>query len=103
MLFTGCSDSRTEKTVQTKTQESVKIEKKVKAEASPIKETSTKVEYTIQEIYNAMCIECHNTDGTGNTEKLTPSMATLTQEEMIGALKDVEADKGHIINGTQSS
>jgi len=97
MLFTGCSDSQTQKTVEVKTQESVKIEQKVKAEPTPAKEIVVKKDYTIKEIYNAMCIECHSADGTGNTEKLTPSMATLSEKEMFDALKDIEADQGHVI------
>ena len=97
MLFAGCSDSQTQKTAEVKTQEPVKIEKKVKAEPTPVKEIIVKKDYTIEEIYNTMCIECHSADGTGNTEKLTPSMATLTEQEMIVALKDIEADQGHII------
>ena len=97
ILFAGCSDSQTQKTAEVKTQESVKIEQKVKAEPTPVKEVVVKKDYTIEEIYNTMCIECHSADGTGNTEKLTPSMATLTEQEMIVALKDIEADQGHII------
>ena len=97
MLFVGCSDSQTQKTVQTKTQESVKIEQKVKAKLVPLKNTIIKKDYTLKEIYNSMCIECHSNDGTGNTEKLTPSMVNFTEKEIFDALKDIEADKGHII------
>ena len=44
-----------------------------------------------------MCVECHSPDGSGNVEKLTPSMADLTQQEMLDALIEVENDDGHII------
>ena len=97
MLFTGCSDGQTQKTAKTKTQEPVKIEKKIKAEQVPAKEIIVKKDYTTEEIYNSMCIECHSDDGSGNTEKLTPSMTTLTQKEIEDALLDVEKDQGHII------
>ncbi len=53
--------------------------------------------YTMDEIYNNMCIECHASDGSGNTEKLTPAMKSQTQAEMEQELKEVEADDGHII------
>jgi len=53
--------------------------------------------YTMEEIYNSMCIECHSADGSGNTEKLTPTMIGQNQAEILQALKDIEADKGHII------
>ena len=97
ILFAGCSDSQTQKTAEVTTSEPVKIEQKVEAEVAPQAEVVVKKDYTIQEIYNSMCIECHSADGTGNTEKLTPSMATLSEQEMVVALKDVEADQGHII------
>ena len=97
ILFSGCSESKMEQTVDIKTKEPLKIEQKVEAKITPPKEIIVKKDYTIQEIYNSMCIECHSADGTGNTEKLTPSMAELTEVEMFDALKDVEADKGHII------
>ena len=92
ILFAGCSDSQT--------QEPAKIGKAlmiIKVEEVATQQVIVKKDYTIEEIYNSMCIECHSGDGTGNTEKLTPSMATLTESEMIVALKDVEADKGHVI------
>jgi len=97
MLFTGCSDEQIQKTAEAKTQEPIKIEQKIKAEPIQIKKVVIKKDYTIEEIYNSMCIECHSDDGSGNTEKLTPSMTTLTQEEIEDALLDVEKDQGHII------
>jgi cytochrome c553 len=53
--------------------------------------------YSMSTIYDTMCIECHGTNGSGNTEKLTPSMMDLTQKEIEEALTDVENDNGHII------
>ena len=97
MLFAGCSDSQTQKASEPATKEPVKVEQKVKIEETPVKEIIVNKDYTIEEIYNAMCIQCHSADGTGNTEKLTPSMATLSEEEMFDALKEVEADQGHIV------
>ena len=97
ILLNGCSDSQTQKSTDVKAKEPIKVEQKVEVKATPQKEVVVKKDYTIQEIYNSMCIECHSEDGTGNTEKLTPSMATLTESEMIVALKDIEADQGHII------
>ena len=98
MLFVGCSDSNTQqKASETTTKEPVKVEQKVKAEIEPVKEIIVKKDYTINEIYNAMCIQCHSADGTGNTEKLTPSMATLSEQEMFEALKEVEDDQGHVV------
>ena len=53
--------------------------------------------YTMEEIYNKMCIECHSADGSGNTDKLTPSMRKLSQAEIEEALKEVENENGHVI------
>jgi len=95
MLLVGCSDSKIQ---NSEVKESKKALEIIKVEAVAKKEQAdVKKDYTIEEIYNSMCIECHSTDGTGNTEKLTPSMATLTEQEMLDALKDVEADQGHVI------
>jgi len=30
--------------------------------------------YSMDDIYQKMCIECHSSDGSGNKDKLTPSM-----------------------------
>ncbi len=95
ILFVGCSDSKiqnSEAKEPKKTLDIIKVEAVAKKEQAIIKK-----DYTIGEIYNSMCIECHSADGTGNTEKLTPSMANLTEMEMITALKEVEADQGHVI------
>ena len=95
ILFAGCSDSKTQ---NSEVKESKKALEIIKVEAVAKQEQAiVKKDYTIEEIYNSMCIECHSADGTGNTEKLTPSMATLTEQEMVDALKDVEADQGHVI------
>jgi len=56
--------------------------------------------YTMKQIYDEMCIECHRSDGSGNTDKLTPSLKDSTLQEMITSLKDVEKNKDsfdHII------
>ncbi len=53
--------------------------------------------YTMEQIYEKMCIECHSSNGSGNTDKLTPSMRDETLEDIIIALKEVEDDNGHII------
>lgn len=53
--------------------------------------------YTMDEIYNSMCIECHSSNGSGNTEKLTPSMIGQSEVEITQELQDIEADKGHIV------
>ncbi len=53
--------------------------------------------HSMDHIYNSMCIECHSWDGSGNTEKLTPSMIGQSKEEIRSALIDVENDDGHII------
>ena len=97
ILFAGCSDSQTQKADEVKAKEPVKIEQKVEAKVTPQDEILVKKDYTIEEIYNSMCIECHSADGTGNTEKLTPSMAALNENEMREALLEVEKDEGHVI------
>ncbi len=97
IFFAGCSDSQTQKTDEVKAKEPVKIEQKVEAKIIPQDEILVKKDYTIEEIYNSMCIECHSADGTGNTEKLTPSMAALNENEMREALLEVEKDEGHVI------
>ena len=95
LAFTGCNDSKTETSQKSHT-ETLKI-KEVAPLKAPTENVVAHEPYTIDEIYNAMCIICHSSDGSGNTEKLTPSMKDLTQLDMYHALKDVEADKGHII------
>ena len=56
-----------------------------------------KENYPMKQIYEKMCIECHSTNGSGNTDKLTPSMRNETLEDIIISLKEVEDDNGHII------
>lgn len=57
-------------------------------------------QYSMEEIYNKMCIECHSSDGSGNTDKLTPSMKEDSLEEIEAALKEVEnSDICHIVMG----
>ncbi len=58
---------------------------------------SANEKYSMDEIYNSMCIECHSANGSGNTEKLTPSMRGQSQKEMRDSLVEIEQDKGHII------
>lgn len=53
--------------------------------------------FTMEEIYNKMCIDCHSSNGSGNTEKLTPSMTSLSLLEIEEALLEVEDDNGHVI------
>ena len=53
--------------------------------------------YTMDQIYNNMCINCHSSDGSGNTEKLTPSMTNLSLEEFKESLIEIENDNGHVI------
>lgn len=59
--------------------------------------TSVTDKYTMEQIYNNMCIECHGPSGLGNTEKLTPSMKNLSQQEIEDSLLDVEDDNDHVI------
>lgn len=93
LMLAGCSDNAIQQT------ESKVVEKTAIVEVKEIpKVVVTQIkDYTIDEIYNQMCIECHSSDGSGNTEKLTPSMKNLSQQEMLTELKNVENDKGHII------
>lgn len=53
--------------------------------------------YTMEQIYNNMCIECHSSNGSGNTEKLTPSMANLSLNEIKESLLEIENEDGHVI------
>ncbi len=53
--------------------------------------------YSMEHIYNNMCIECHSSDGSGNTQKLTPSMIGQSEKEIEDALIEIEKDQGHII------
>jgi cytochrome c553 len=53
--------------------------------------------YTMGEIYDKMCIRCHSDDGSGNPDKLTPSMRDLSLQEIKDSLKEVENEEGHII------
>jgi len=92
LLLSGCSDS----VQNSQNKEPLKIIHTAPLTA-PQSIGIVKKDYSISEIYDAMCIICHSADGSGNTEKLTPSMEHLTKAEMITALKEVEADQGHII------
>jgi cytochrome c553 len=65
--------------------------------ASSTYAVQTKTTYTMDEIFNKMCIQCHSSDGSGNTDKLTPSMRDMTQAEIEEELVNVEEEKGHII------
>ncbi len=53
--------------------------------------------FTMTQIYEKMCIECHSSDGSGNTDKLTPSMRDETLLDIVKSLKEVEDDNGHVI------
>ena len=93
LIFIGCGDSQT-------TNKQISETKTITNHAKPIQtkqETIINKNYTMDEIYNNMCIQCHSTDGSGNTEKLTPSMVGETQQEIEDSLIDIEKDKGHII------
>ena len=92
IAFASCSDSKT-----TKTETAVVESKEAVKTIEPIKVTEVKKEFTIDEIYNNMCIECHASNGSGNTEKLTPTMIGQTQEDIRNSLVEIEKDKGHII------
>ena len=95
VLFSGCSNQ--EKITEDKVVKNpFETAKKTVAKTVEEKVLEKKV-YTMNEIYNTMCIECHSANGSGNTEKLTPSMAMSTEAEMIAALIEVEEDKGHVV------
>ena len=95
IALTGCSDSKTEQTTEVKTQTPLKIIPVTETTAPKMVEV--KKEYSLDEIYNTMCVECHSSDGSGNTEKLTPSMIGQSQEDMRNSLIEIEKDQGHII------
>ena len=88
LLLNGCSDTPQQTTI-IKTEETAKV--------TSHQTTVIKKIYTLDEIYTTMCIQCHSSDGSGNTEKLTPSMKHFTETEIEKALLDIENDKGHII------
>jgi len=95
LIITGCGDSKTQES--TKVQEVKTADVKVQ-QTKIIKDVTTpKKVYSIDEIYNSMCVECHHTDGSGNKEKLTPSMVDLSQKEIQDTLLDIENDNGHVI------
>lgn len=58
---------------------------------------TAKSDYTMTQIYDKMCIECHSADGSGNTDKLTPSMRDESLQDILVSLKEVEDDNGHVI------
>ncbi|WP_321779608.1 cytochrome c [Sulfurimonas sp.] len=93
-IFGGCSEEKKE---QTLTKPTPKVQKIKVIEVKKIKENAIKKEYTIEEIYNTKCIECHASNGSGNTEKLTPTMIGQSEEEIRDSLTDIEDDKGHIV------
>ncbi len=92
LVLSGCSEEKKE---QTKTvQKAPKVQEVKPVE---VKKEIVHKQYTIEEIYNTKCIECHATDGSGNTEKLTPTMIGQSLEEITNSLTDIEDDKGHIV------
>ena len=106
LLLVGCSDSQNETKNTTVSKEPLKIIEapaikapKVQAPKvqTPLEVSIPTENFSMEKIYNSMCIICHSADGSGNTEKLTPSMTHLSEQEMVSELKEVEADEGHII------
>lgn len=99
LLLGGCNDQETstgEKVVKNPFETAKEKAAEAKVTHKEVVNNNGKV-YTMDEIYNAMCIECHSADGSGNTQKLTPSMKSDTEAEIFTALKDVEDDNGHIV------
>lgn len=94
LAFSGCGEDEVKKAPLK--EKAPKIENKV-IEVEVEQEVVVQKEYSLDEIYNEMCISCHSSDGSGNTEKLTPSMIGNTLEEIRFALEAVENDDGHII------
>jgi cytochrome c553 len=88
LAFSGCSDSKPANTI---------VEEKQETKITAAPKMKIKKNYSLYQIYNSMCIECHSFDGSGNPDKLTPSINKLSQQEMYQSLKDIENDKGHII------
>jgi cytochrome c553 len=97
LALSGCGDTKNEKNEEAHTQKTQEVKPAVKAEPKESKKVIVKKDYTIEEIFNSMCVECHSPDGSGNTEKLTPSMAGESKEEIKAYLLDIEKDKGHIV------
>lgn len=97
IAFTGCSDSKTETSQETKVKEITKAEHKPTVAVNAPKENLITKEYTMEEIFNSMCIECHRSDGSGNTEKLTPSMIGQSEAEIRDSLLEIEADVKHVV------
>ncbi|WP_324171745.1 cytochrome c [Sulfurimonas sp.] len=94
LTLSGCSEQKEE---QTKTMQAPKVQEIKVIEVAQVKQEIVQKQYTIEEIYNTKCIECHATDGSGNTEKLTPTMIGQSLEEITDSLTDIEDDKGHIV------
>ncbi len=88
LAFSACNDSKTTDTV---------VEVKQETTIIPDKKIEINKVHSLYQIYNSRCIECHSFDGSGNPDKLTPSINKLSEQEMYQALKDIENDKGHII------
>jgi cytochrome c553 len=102
LFLLGCSDSNTQQIKQVSTDNSptkkIEVEVKKKDKTAKIsKEIENKQEYTLHETYEYMCKECHSKDGSGNPDKLTPSMVDNSQDEIYEALVEVEEGEGHII------
>jgi len=94
LILSGCSEQKKEQTI---TKPIPKAQEIKVIEVKKIEEVVIKKDYTIDEIYNSKCIECHASNGSGNTEKLTPSMIGQSEEEIRDSLTDIEDDKGHIV------
>ncbi|MFT7002994.1 MAG: cytochrome c553 [Sulfurimonas sp.] len=93
LTLSACSDENTTKTIaatETVAASEPVASTEAVAESAPIK-------YTMEQVYNEMCIKCHSTDGSGNTERLVPSMKGFAQNEIEEALLEVEDDNGHVV------
>ena len=95
MFFVGCNEDKKDEPV--KAQQKAAMHVRIDTPAAIVEKVIVKQDYTIDEIYNSMCIQCHSADGSGNTEKLTPSMRDLSQQEMFDELKNVEDENGHVV------
>ncbi len=93
LTFTACSESKQEQEAPT---EPIKVQETLTKSQVDIP-TKIQKSYSIDEIYMSMCIECHSDNGSGNTEKLTPSMIAQTKDEIKDSLLHIENDEGHIV------
>jgi len=69
----------------------------IKKDKDSVESNKSMKEYSVSEIYNQMCVNCHGKKAEGNPKKKGPSLNDMSKQELSYELFDLVA------NGSQSS